>query len=427
MTVAPATNARQREDTAMPLRHLFHVILLAAAAGAGCTHGPTAAPAPSDAAPPGDERSLDEIAAAASPSGDLSANAITRALSRGNGSGPGGRIDVPIQFDTGTAAISPVSRRQLAEIGAALTSPALRGARIAINGYTDERGGEAYNQALSERRADAVRKYLTTVLQIPAERLEAHGYGESRPLPGVAQDSEAGRAANRRVELVNLGQMKATTAAAPRPTAAAVLASPPPAAAKRPPAAAVAAPAAPPAAVVPATPAEVPAAQRPQAPAAAIAPGPLGIELGVTYESDQDERVLPPKGGTLHTRSRYRVRFVPARDAYVYVYQFDSAGERKALFPNPALGPATNPVRAGQTYRLPAEAGWLTLAGAKGRTQIITLTAASAITDPDLAAFGEWEASKWSATGDDRAAPMVRPGSSLGRDLVVERLEFEHQ
>jgi OOP family OmpA-OmpF porin len=68
----------------------------------------------------------------------------------------------------------------------------------AVEGYTDSVGDDAYNQGLSQRRAESVSDYLSSHGVSP-DRLQAKGYGESRP---VADNSTAdGRALNRRVEL----------------------------------------------------------------------------------------------------------------------------------------------------------------------------------------------------------------------------------
>ena len=68
---------------------------------------------------------------------------------------------------------------------------------IEISGHTDSEGSDAYNQKLSEGRAAAVVKYLASQ-GIKPERLQAVGYGESRPVE--TNQTEAGRAQNRRVE-----------------------------------------------------------------------------------------------------------------------------------------------------------------------------------------------------------------------------------
>ena len=67
-----------------------------------------------------------------------------------------------------------------------------------INGHTDGVGTAVYNQGLSERRAGAVREYLSNN-GIPAGRLTAKGYGLSNPV--ASNDTREGRAKNRRVDL----------------------------------------------------------------------------------------------------------------------------------------------------------------------------------------------------------------------------------
>ena len=71
---------------------------------------------------------------------------------------------------------------------------------VVIEGHTDSRGSDAYNQALSERRANAVRDELVNENGIAAERVSTVGYGESRPVS--SNDTDAGRAQNRRIEAV---------------------------------------------------------------------------------------------------------------------------------------------------------------------------------------------------------------------------------
>ena len=70
--------------------------------------------------------------------------------------------------------------------------------RISVDGHTDARGTDAYNDRLSERRAQAVVDRLTR-LGVSRSRLEPQGYGESRPV--ATNETEEGRAQNRRVEL----------------------------------------------------------------------------------------------------------------------------------------------------------------------------------------------------------------------------------
>jgi OOP family OmpA-OmpF porin len=101
----------------------------------------------------------------------------------------------PVQFETGTADLKPVSYSLLDEVvNVMLDQPSIR---IGVQGHTDNRGSAALNKDLSQRRAQAVVKYLTAK-GIPAARLEAQGFGADRPV--ATNDTAEGRAANRRVE-----------------------------------------------------------------------------------------------------------------------------------------------------------------------------------------------------------------------------------
>jgi OOP family OmpA-OmpF porin len=71
--------------------------------------------------------------------------------------------------------------------------------RVTVEGHTDSVGSDAYNQGLSERRADAVRNYLVRQ-GIDASRIETVGHGESKPVATNA--TAAGRSQNRRAEII---------------------------------------------------------------------------------------------------------------------------------------------------------------------------------------------------------------------------------
>jgi OOP family OmpA-OmpF porin len=70
---------------------------------------------------------------------------------------------------------------------------------VRVEGHTDWIGSEEYNQALSVRRAEAVYRYLVN-RGVEPERFTVEGFGKSRPI--ASNDTEAGRAQNRRVELI---------------------------------------------------------------------------------------------------------------------------------------------------------------------------------------------------------------------------------
>ena len=111
---------------------------------------------------------------------------------------PAPRVAIHILFETGSSIVSDdFSRRQLDEAGKALSSSALAKYRFEIAGHTDSVGTDEYNQSLSESRARAVKRHLVDRYRIDGSRLEIRGYGET--LPVASNESEAGRARNRRV------------------------------------------------------------------------------------------------------------------------------------------------------------------------------------------------------------------------------------
>ena len=108
-----------------------------------------------------------------------------------------------VTFDFDKATIRPEARGTLDRL-AELILGSGEGA-IAIEGHTDARGEDAYNQRLSEQRAEAVSAYLATK-GVPEDRLQTRGLGETRPAAPNARpdgsDDEAGRQRNRRVEVI---------------------------------------------------------------------------------------------------------------------------------------------------------------------------------------------------------------------------------
>jgi OOP family OmpA-OmpF porin len=104
-----------------------------------------------------------------------------------------------VNFDFDKATIRPEGKAILDEAAALLQKH--ERVVVEVAGHTDSTGSEAYNQGLSERRANAVKDYLTGK-GVTATRLTARGYGESQPV--ASNDTKEGRAENRRVELIVL-------------------------------------------------------------------------------------------------------------------------------------------------------------------------------------------------------------------------------
>jgi outer membrane protein OmpA-like peptidoglycan-associated protein len=110
------------------------------------------------------------------------------------------KIDLDIQFEYNSARISEASLPAVQELGKALSDPALKGSTFVVAGHTDAVGGEAFNQDLSERRADTIKRYLGEKYGIAGSELLTVGYGKTR----LKDPSAPTAAVNRRVQVVNL-------------------------------------------------------------------------------------------------------------------------------------------------------------------------------------------------------------------------------
>lgn len=102
-----------------------------------------------------------------------------------------------VTFMTNSAKLTVNGRRILDTVVAFLRAEP--GINVSVEGHTDSRGSDAYNQKLSHARAESVRAYLVEKC-VGAARLEAKGFGESRPV--ASNDTDDGRENNRRVEFV---------------------------------------------------------------------------------------------------------------------------------------------------------------------------------------------------------------------------------
>ena len=129
----------------------------------------------------------------------------TRAVCIGTGSACADRTPAPapkqvsgfdllITFELGSDRLSQQAQDNLREFARAMSDPSLGNATFNVDGHTDARGGQDFNQALSQRRAQAVVEFLKD-LGVEEARLQAKGYGESKP-----RSDDPFAAINRRVE-----------------------------------------------------------------------------------------------------------------------------------------------------------------------------------------------------------------------------------
>jgi outer membrane protein OmpA-like peptidoglycan-associated protein len=115
------------------------------------------------------------------------------------------KIDLEINFDYNSANISSKSLPSVQALGRALSNPSLKGSTFVVAGHTDAAGGDSYNQDLSERRADSIKRYLVSKFGIAGADLVTVGYGKTKLKDPANPMAEV----NRRVQVVNMNN-KAT-------------------------------------------------------------------------------------------------------------------------------------------------------------------------------------------------------------------------
>jgi outer membrane protein OmpA-like peptidoglycan-associated protein len=109
-------------------------------------------------------------------------------------------VSLYVNFAYNSADLTSDARIALDRLGYALIDDRLKSFAFMIEGHTDAKGGDVFNQRLSEKRAEAVRQYLIAQFGVDPKRLSAQGFGRARLLdPAHPEDG-----VNRRVQIVNL-------------------------------------------------------------------------------------------------------------------------------------------------------------------------------------------------------------------------------
>jgi outer membrane protein OmpA-like peptidoglycan-associated protein len=105
---------------------------------------------------------------------------------------------VGLNFDSGASQIKPGNFDLLGKVEKAIDI--VPRSELIIEGHTDSHGSDDLNQKLSQNRAESVQQYMINAMRIPTYRLIATGYGETRPV--ASNETAAGRARNRRIDIV---------------------------------------------------------------------------------------------------------------------------------------------------------------------------------------------------------------------------------
>jgi OmpA-OmpF porin, OOP family len=193
------TRTRRGRRTATLTARLLSLVVL----GSGCAGASLADPAAVI-----DSQSI--VRSLAAPPPPATRGLVVAPRTSAGSSGAGGSVSGPsagerkvtldIRFANDSDRLTNAAHAQLAQLGAALNSPELIHSRFLIAGHTSATGSPEHNRRLSEARARAVRTYLLGHFSIPPERIEATGFGSSRPLP----DFPPNALQQRRVEISTL-------------------------------------------------------------------------------------------------------------------------------------------------------------------------------------------------------------------------------
>jgi OmpA-OmpF porin, OOP family len=111
-------------------------------------------------------------------------------------------VALDVKFALNSADLTPQAKETVKQLATAIASDQLSSYHFLLEGHTDSTGTRAHNMELSKERAEAVRNFLVANYHISPDRLEAVGKGPDAPIDPANPAS----AANRRVQIVNLGK-----------------------------------------------------------------------------------------------------------------------------------------------------------------------------------------------------------------------------
>ena len=109
-------------------------------------------------------------------------------------------VALDVKFEPNSAVLSAEAKGLVRSLAEAVSAAPLKSFRFRLEGHTDSTGSPEYNLALSKRRAEAVKAYMVQSFGVPANRLEAVGYGMQQPLDPANPESGV----NRRVQVLML-------------------------------------------------------------------------------------------------------------------------------------------------------------------------------------------------------------------------------
>jgi outer membrane protein OmpA-like peptidoglycan-associated protein len=133
---------------------------------------------------------------------DLSVRGVLLSTSEPQAGAQMPAVGLDIKFKVNSAELTDQAKEQIRQLAEAIKSDQLAEYRFQVEGHTDSTGRADRNMVLSQQRAEAVKDHLAAAYGIPRGRLEAVGRGQTMPINAA----DPANPANRRVQVVNLGQ-----------------------------------------------------------------------------------------------------------------------------------------------------------------------------------------------------------------------------
>jgi len=275
-------------------------------------------------------------------------------------------------FELNSAKLTRRAKAELQRLGRALQKEALRHYVYRLEGHTCDRGSDMHNMALSQQRAQAVKRYLVRTFDLSANQFQVVWFGETQPL--VTNTDEAARRKNRRVVIQNT-RRKLNNNSSGKSAA-------------------------------------------------------LQIKR---FRNGIEETVKD--GEIIRQDEQYAVEFRAGSDPYIYIFQLDSKGTLISVFPNRKYSGLTNPVTPGTFYRIPdSREDWFSLDENKGTEKIILLSSREPLLDPvaTVKTVGrrglEGIHKRPPATAKaNTSAPKSAPAVSSGPEILILKRYFIHQ
>lgn len=259
-------------------------------------------------------------AASDAPSIDEITDALT--LKRGIS----GTVNLPnitfhLKFQLNSARILPVSITPLDNLCHAIQMSELKAFILLIEGHTCDLGTEAYNMNLSQKRAGAIKTYLTAKCGLPPKQFQIKAFGETQPV--TPNTSEQARCQNRRVVIRNTLKNFSSAEQGGNATA---------------------------------------------------------DYVQMLYKRNNRVNVLK-NGDVLTAKDGYAIEFKFINRLYIYICQIDSTGKLSRIFPNPKYALADIPIKGSTFYRVPKHNNWFNLDNTIGQESVILIAGRKPLKD----------------------------------------------